>query len=375
MDRRSFIRAAGAAVPAFQSIAQTPPGTVALFDGRTLAGWSIEEGPESAFYVDDGAIVVSESATYPTWLRSAREYENFDFRAEFFIRGWIDSGIYIHAPEHGRNTWEGIQVKIFHQRDEKPLSNSMGSLFPLVAPTTVNVRNRAEWNTLRIRMDWPRLKVWTNGEEIQNLSLEQLPEFRHRLRRGYIGLASLSYPIRFRNLSIEELPAKEQWDVLYLQPSDMEKWTVSDGKPNFKPLGRVMRADGLGNLATKEKFRDFELRMYVRGVKDHNGGVMFRSGGGPKAQHYEIQLHDVEEAHYPTGSLYHFKRSVYPKIAPQRWFPFHLIVQGKRCLVRVNGDTVMEYDQLENLNEGVIELQAHRNGYWMEYKDIRIKRL
>ena len=103
--------------------------------------------------------------------------------------------------------------------------------------------------------------------------------------------------------------------------------------------------------------------------------MCFRSGGGSRATHYEIQLHDVEEAHYPTGSLYHIKRAVYPKITPEQWWPYHMIVKDRKCLVRVNGDLVMEYDALDNLNEGFIELQAHRQGYWLEYKDVRIKRL
>ncbi len=41
--------------------------------------------------------------------------------------------------------------------------------------------------------------------------------------------------------------------------------------------------------------------------------------------------------------------------------------------IRINGERVMEYDKLENLEEGFIELQAHRQGYWAEYKHIRIR--
>jgi hypothetical protein len=374
LNRRHFLAAAGAS-PLFQAAAQHSSPRVPLFDGKTLAGWSIEQGAETAFYVDDGAIVVHESGGFPTWLRSAGQYENFDFSGEFFIKGWMDSGIYLHAPEHGRNTWEGVQVKIFHQLDEKPLSNSMGSLFPLVAPRSVNVRNKGEWNTVRIRMDWPHLQVWTNGSQIQDFDLERDPAFRYRLRKGYLGLASLSYPIRFRNLTIEELPGKEKWDVLYGGPADMDRWFVSEGKPHFEAIGRVLRGDGLGYLATKEKFRDFELRMYTRNIKEHNSGVLFRSSAASRTAHYEIQLHDVEEAHYPTGSLYHYKRAIYPKIEPERWYPLQLIVEGKRCLVRINGDTVCDYEDLANIEEGHIELQAHRAGYWTEFKDIRIKRL
>lgn len=374
MHRRRFLTAIAAA-PALGA-AQSPDNYKPLFDGKTLAGWSVQQGPQSAFYVEDGAIVAHQSSGFPAWLRSAAQYENFDFRGEFFIQGWIDSGIYFHAPEHGRSTWEGMQMKVFHQQDEKPMPNSMGSIFPLIAPLKVNVKSKGEWNDLRILMDWPRLSIWTNGELVQELNVESVPELKYRSRSGYLGLASLSYPIRFRNLRIRELPAKEQWQTLYEHPADLNRWFISEGQPKFKALDEVLWGDGQGHIATKEKFRDFELRMYVRASKDHNSGVLFRtSGQGLAGRHYEIQLHNVEDSHFPTGSLYYFKRSIYPKIAPEEWFPFHLLVQDNRCLVRINGDTVCEYDRLENLEEGNIELQAHRAGYWTEFKQIRVKRL
>ena len=338
----------------------------------------MREGPESAFYVSDGAIVVHEGSNFPAWLRSGRQYENFDFRCEFFVRGWINSGIYLHAPEHGRNTWVGLKINIFHKRDEKPLPESMGSVFPLVAPRKVNVRNQGEWNTLRILMDWPALRVWTNDELVQDLNVESHPDLRVRLRRGYLGLESLAYPIRFRNLRVRELPPRERWEPLYVRSDDLEKrWMVAEGKAKWEALGEVLRADGLGHLATREQFRDFELHLYIRASKHSNGGVLFRSSGGDslRDRHYEIQLHDVEGAVYPTGSLYGLRRAVYPRIAPEEWFLLQLRVQGPRCLVRINGDTVVDYDSLADLEGGHILLQAHQAGRWIEYKQIRIQRL
>ena len=352
------------------------PGFVRLFDGESLAGWSVEGGRESAFYVNDGAIVAHESEGYPAWLRSVRQYENFDFRGEFYVKGWMNSGIYLHAPEHGRNMWCGMKINIFHQVDGKPAPESMGSIFPLVPPLKVNVKNKGEWNTFRIMMDWPRLTVWTNGEAIHDLDVETVPELRHRLRSGYLGFESLSYPIRFRELRVRELPSKISWTPLYVAPQDLSKWHVSDEKPLFQALGGVLHGDGNGHFATNEKFRDFELQMYVRHVRHHNGGVMFRTAGqGSRGRHYEIQLHDVEGAHYPTGSLYSIKRGLYPRIEPEQWWLFQLRVKDATCLVRINGETVLEYDRLENLEEGPIELQAHDAGRWTEYKQILVRRI
>lgn len=351
-------------------------GFTALFDGRTLSGWSVQEGPESAFYVEDGAIVVHPSAGYPTWLRSERQYENLDFRGEFFVKGWTDSGIYIHAPEHGRPMWCGMQVHIFHDKDAGPAPESMGAIFPLIAPLKVNVRNQGEWNSFRIVMDWPRLRVWTNGEVVQDLDVETIPELAARLRKGYLGFESLSYPIRFRNLRVAELPSRVAWSSLYEGPADLAKWHVSDGKPQFAALGPVLYSDGVGHMATNENFRDFELQMYVRHALHHNGGVLFRTAGkGSSARHYEIQLHDVEGAHYPTGSLYSVKRGLYPRIQHDQWWLFQLRVKDATCRVRINGETVLEHDRLENLEDGPIELQAHDLGRYTEYKQIQVRRI
>ncbi|MBI3473992.1 MAG: DUF1080 domain-containing protein [Candidatus Solibacter usitatus] len=351
-------------------------GFTPLFDGRSLDGWSIREGPETAFYVNDGAIVVHEGSNFPAWLRSGRQYENFDFRAEFFIKGWMNSGIFLHAPEHGRNTWIGMKINLFHKQDKKMLPESIGAIFPLVPPLKVNVRNQGEWNDLRILMDWPVLRVWINGEIVQDLDVETVPELRHRLRRGYLGIESLAYPIRFRNLRIRELPPKERWQALYEKPDDLARWEVSEGKAKWEPLGAVLRADGLGHLATRESFRDFELHLYIRASRYSNGGVLFRAeGAGNRGTHYEIQLHDVEGAVYPTGSLYGYRRAIYPRIEPEQWYLLQLRVKGNDCLVRINGETVVDYHDLENLDPGRIMLQAHQAGRWIEYKQIRIKPL
>ncbi len=202
MNRRNFLGTLSA-VPLAEvvnAVESTPApssdGFVPIFNGHDLDGWTIAEGPESAFSVADGAIVVNDSASYPTWLRSNRQYENFDFRAEFYMKGWVDSGIYLHAPENRRPTWVGMQMKLFHQAEEKPMSNAMGSIFPLIAPRKVNVKSNGEWNDIRILMDWPSLRVWTNGELIQDLNVEDHPELRHRFpSSGYLRtLPASAYP-------------------------------------------------------------------------------------------------------------------------------------------------------------------------------------
>src|SRR5262245_11693945 len=149
MTRRNFLASASLA-PALLATPQQLDES-----GFTrLEGWSVQDGPESAFYFDVGQasgpaaadIVVHESSGYPAWLRSPRQYENFDFRGEFFVKGWCDSGIYIHAPEHGRPMWCGMEIHIFHQVDERPSPESMGAIFPVRSEERrVGTESRRPW--------------------------------------------------------------------------------------------------------------------------------------------------------------------------------------------------------------------------------------
>ena len=364
------------ALAATPLLGQDESGFHALFDGRTLQGWEVKEGPESAFAVEEGAILVTEAANSPTWLATTKTYENFDLRLEFFVKGWIDSGIYLRAPEHGPAIDCGLCIKIFHKEENPPKPESMGSVFPHVAPRLVNVKSKGEWNSMRILLEGSRLQVWTNGAMVQDLNLSEHPDLRYRLTSGRIGLQSLSYPIRFRNLRVKELPGAVAWQSLYREPADFEKnWFVEEGKAKWLPLGPIFRTDYNGHLATKVKYKDFVLETYVRARKHSNGGIFFRSEGSGQKPHYEIQIHDVEGAVYPTGSLYGIQRAKYPRLVPEQWFLFQVFVKGPHCVIRINGENVVDYAKLDRLEAGHVLLQAHQSASWIEYKQLRIREI
>ncbi len=357
----------------------------ALMAGETETGftplkdWVRVDAPESAFILDGDEVTVAEHASIPAWLRSAREYENFDLRGEFFIPGdaWTDSGIYFHAPEHGHPSTAGKMLKVFHKAEAEPHATSVGSIFPVIAPKLTNVHQG--WNSFRVLCEYPRLQVWFNDAQIHDLDMAHNPDLMLRLRKGYIGIAGASARCRYRNFRVRELASTDRpWTALYEEPADLNRvWTVTEGTPDFRTFGSVLRCDGLGHLATKKKYQDFEFQCYARGCPQHNSGILFRykMQGTGTDRYYEIQLHPVEEAHFPTGSLYHLCRSRYPRIPDEKWFLLEIRIKGRYCRVRIDGDTVTECELLSRVEPGQIALQAHRAGYWIEFKHIRIREL
>ena len=129
-----------------------------------------------------------------------------------------------------------------------PRRNRWGRSSRSCRRSKVNVKNKGEWNTFRIVMDWPRFRVWTNGEPIQDLDVETVPELRHRLRSGYLGLESLSYPIRFRNLRVRELPSKVHVDPAVRRgPRTSRSGMSRTASPNSKGSAPCFIATALGH--------------------------------------------------------------------------------------------------------------------------------
>jgi hypothetical protein len=356
-----------------------------FFDGKSLSGWTIQHGPPDAFRVENGELVVGASGDFPCWLKSDRMYENFDFSGEIFLKGWANGGIYFGAPEHDSAFCHpmdcGIKINIFNENEGGAKTTSLGAIFPVVAPTRMASKSNV-WLPIRIRFEWPHLEVWVDGQPVQNLAIDYLPELRWRLRRGYFGFENQGHPIRFRNLKMVELPSTDPSVLVYGKPADLDNWVpLKDGdhkaeEAAWVPNGNVLRADGLGYLATKQKYQDFYLQMYVRQSKRSNGGVYFRlENDKPSGDRYEIQMYDVPSANYATGSLYGIQRAKYPRIEPEGWFLFQLAAKGTTCTVRINGESIVEGEHLKRQVASPILLQAHQKNRWIDYQDIRITKL
>jgi hypothetical protein len=66
-----------------------------------------------------------------------------------------------------------------------------------------------------------------------------------------------------------------------------------------------------------------------------------------------------------------------------QWWTQHIIVRGRKVIVKIDGQTVIEYNEPvvdpngrgKKLGEGTFALQAHDPKSVIRYKNIRVKRL
>jgi len=179
-------------------------GWIALFNGRSLDGWSATGWNSEGFIAKDGAIVRNRGGGDS--LQTRDRYADFILRLEWKIaRPDGNSGIFLRAPRENRESKMGLEFQIMGDFGQEPNKNGTGAVYDVVAPTVNASHPVGQWNDLEIYLDGPRYRATLNGVIIQDLNFDQNDELRHRLRNGFIALQDHGSKVAFRNIRIKTL--------------------------------------------------------------------------------------------------------------------------------------------------------------------------
>jgi hypothetical protein len=201
------------------------PGFTPLFDGRTLKGWFLAERPAGkdgkpsrGYIVENGAIVCPADGGGN--LLTEKEYANFVLRFEFQMEPGGNNGIGIRTPKEGNPAYAGMEIQILDHRHEryagklKPTQHH-GSIYDVIPAQGDALRPAGQWNEQEIVVDGTRIRVTLNGKVITNADISTItdPEILKRhpgLRRvtGHIGFLGHGSLVSFRNIRLQELPAR-----------------------------------------------------------------------------------------------------------------------------------------------------------------------
>jgi hypothetical protein len=158
-------------------------------------------------------------------------------------------------------------------------------------------------------------------------------------------------------------------------------WKIDDGA--FLAAGPTAHVFYVGD---ERPFKDFELKVDVLTVPNSNGGIYFHTAyqdrGFPRAG-IECQVNVSHGDWIKTGSLYGLVNIGLTSAKDNQWWTQHIIVRGRKVTVKIDGKTVIEYNQPpispegrgKRLSEGTFALQAHDPKSIIRYKNIRVKRL
>jgi hypothetical protein len=223
--------------------AETDPGWIRLFDGRTLDGWFVKCRPEDeplrdAWRVEQGAITArigkGQRHNY-IWLLTEREFDNFELRlkVQTFARVKGNSGVQVRSRYDDATHWlDGPQVDIhpagpwrcgFIYDETREVK---AWLWPDVgAPANAKAHHAPPgwhwhqadtadvWNDVRIICRGPHIKTIINGVTVADYDgTGRLDDAAHRAHRvGMKGhLALQIHPgtemlVRFKDLRLRPL--------------------------------------------------------------------------------------------------------------------------------------------------------------------------
>ena len=192
--------------------AQAPQKPVALFDGRSFAGW--EGDIKGTWRIQDGAIVGgSQTAQVPRneFLTTTRPFGDFVLRVRFRLvgtEGFINGGVQFRS----RRLEKPAHEMIGYQADLG--DGYWGSLYDesrrnktLIAPDAKligEILKRGDWNDYEIRAEGPRIRLSINGRQTIDYT-ETDPAIP---REGLIGLqihGGGKAEISYRDITIQEL--------------------------------------------------------------------------------------------------------------------------------------------------------------------------
>lgn len=181
--------------------------------------------------------------------------------------------------------------------------------------------------------------------------------------------------------------AHAQWIEL-LNGRDFSGWKASENPNSFQVKDGELRIEGpRGHLfyegpVGNHNFTNFEVKALIKTQEGANSGLFictaFQETGWP-SQGYEIQVNNSHTDWRRTASLYGIVDTAEKLVHDEEWFELYVKVEGKHITTKINGRTVVDYDEpagrtdTKRIQPGTIAIQAHDPKSKIAYKSVQVK--
>lgn len=150
--------------------------SISLFNGENLNGW-VNHGEEKWFVEDGELICESGPKGEYGYLSTEKFYQDFELTLEFKQEADGNSGVFI------RSTFEGTKVSGW-QVEVAPPGKDTGGIYEsygrgwLIKPDPEKDKalKMGEWNTMKIRVEGPKVTSWLNGVQMVHLEDDKIGE-------------------------------------------------------------------------------------------------------------------------------------------------------------------------------------------------------
>lgn len=191
----------------------------------------------------------------------------------------------------------------------------------------------------------------------------------------------------FADSSLTEEEKKAGWISLF-NGEDLSGWKKDKWNPDSISVeDGVIKCHGnptmLYHVGEAENLKDFHFVADVMTKPGANGGIFFHTEYQDKGWPigHEAQINQTQRDPVKTGSVYIVKKNLEAPAEDNEWFRYEIIVKGKRVETKVDGETVVVYEEPKDqsgtrkLSSGTFGIQAHDPGSVVLLKNIKVKPL
>ena len=198
-------------------------------------------------------------------------------------------------------------------------------------------------------------------------------------------------------LALSFLPSfdagQEDGFVSLFNGKDLTGWKINESPDSAKVEDGAIKTNGnrahvfyVGDV-NKGVFKNFEFKAQVLIKPGSNAGIYFHTEFQDKdwpKKGFEAQVcsNDYKDPK-KTGSLYGVKDLAESPVKDDEWFEYHILVNGKKVEIRLNGKSVNEWTQPDGfqlkgspgrvLDKGTFALQCHDPKSVVYFKNLRVK--
>lgn len=188
-------------------------------------------------------------------------------------------------------------------------------------------------------------------------------------------------------------PASEEGFIQLFNGKNLEGWKANENASSWSVVDGAIVCEGprshLFYTGPEVPFKDFHFIAEVKTTPGSNSGIYFHTKfqeeGWPKYG-FECQVNISQRDPKKTGGLYSVRDVANPPAKDNEWYTQEIIVRGRHIVLKVNGETTVDYTEPENqpaaderferrLGEGTFALQAHDPESKVSFRNLRVKPL
>jgi hypothetical protein len=170
---------------------------------------------------------------------------------------------------------------------------------------------------------------------------------------------------------------------------DLTGWKVGEHADSFSVQDGMMVVNGPRAHAFyvgpdgNAQFTNFDFRAEVMTTPGSNSGIYFHTKfqeqGWPSLG-YEAQVNQTHVDPKKTGGLYNVQDNYEAVAKDNEWFDYQITVEGKHIVIKIDGKTVSDYTEPDDLrrparqlSSGTFAIQAHDPKSKVYFRNLRVK--